>query len=211
MAVCFTWVSQVLKYLRIYYCSFKYKNYSWTFLVSARFPTYWSHWCSLSHDLHFWMSSNQLSPNSNKMQFIWFGPPQQLLKLDISLLTERYPSFVSHSSDQNLCIVLDSILTFSEHVANLTHSSYFQWRTEHKCRPGRWPQMPPFQEKKISLAEKMSTKTQKFLTTLFVVIHPKNEKLLCPPFGLCCPKFSALLPVFTEKSTFFNGNLTIFT
>src|SRR6218665_205846 len=28
-------------------------------------------------DLHFWMSSNRLSLNPNKTQFIWFGTPQQ--------------------------------------------------------------------------------------------------------------------------------------
>ena len=26
---------------------------------------------------------------------------------------------------------------------------YKQWRTEHKCRPGRRPQMPPFQQKRF--------------------------------------------------------------
>src|SRR6218665_1268043 len=33
---------------------------------------------ALSRDLHLWMSSNRLSLNPNKTQFIWFGTPQQL-------------------------------------------------------------------------------------------------------------------------------------
>src|SRR6218665_2979295 len=37
----------------------------------------------LSQDLHLWMSSNRLSLNPNKTQFIWFGTPQQLSKLDL--------------------------------------------------------------------------------------------------------------------------------
>src|SRR6218665_1880857 len=48
---------------------------------------------------------------------------------------------------------------------------YIQWRTEHKCRPGRRPQMSPFQEKKLS------TNSHKFLTTLFLLIHPKMKIL----------------------------------
>jgi len=36
---------------------------------------------TLSQDLHRWMSSNRLSLNSSKTQFIWFGTPQQLKKL----------------------------------------------------------------------------------------------------------------------------------
>ena len=52
-----------------------------------------------------------------------FGTPQQLLKLDLPLLTERFPSFAFHSSVRNLGVFLDSTLTFSEHVANLTRST----------------------------------------------------------------------------------------
>src|SRR6218665_1318239 len=83
---------------------------------------------ALSQDLHLWMSSKRLSLNPNKTQFIWFGTPQQLSKLDLPLLTERFPSFAFHSSVRNLGVVLDSTLTFSEHVANLTRSSYFHLR-----------------------------------------------------------------------------------
>src|SRR6218665_695021 len=60
--------------------------------------------------------------------FIWFGTPQQLSKLDLPLLIERFPSFTFHSSVRNLGVVLDSTLTFSEHVAHLTRSSYFHLR-----------------------------------------------------------------------------------
>src|SRR6218665_944872 len=70
-------------------------------------------------DLYLWMSSNRLSLNPNKTQFIWFGTPQQLSKLDLPLLIERF---------RNLGVVLDSTITFSEHVANLTRSSYFHLR-----------------------------------------------------------------------------------
>src|SRR5688572_6304266 len=83
---------------------------------------------ALSSDLHLWMSSNRLSLNPNKTQLIWFGTRQQLLKLDYCLLAERFPSFTFHSSVRDLGVVLDSTLTFSEHIANLTRSSYFHLR-----------------------------------------------------------------------------------
>jgi len=55
--------------------------------------------------------------------------PSKLLKLDLPLLTERFPSFDFHSSVRNLGVaVLDSTLTFSEHVANLSRSSYYHLR-----------------------------------------------------------------------------------
>ena len=37
---------------------------------------------SLTNCLHSWMSSNRLNLNASKTQFIWFGSPQQLQKLD---------------------------------------------------------------------------------------------------------------------------------
>src|SRR6218665_3346990 len=74
------------------------------------------------------MSSNRLSLNPNKTQFFWFGTAEQLSKLDLPMLTERFPSFAFHSRVRNLGVVLDSTFTFSEHVANLTRSSYFHLR-----------------------------------------------------------------------------------
>ena len=46
----------------------------------------------LSQDLDRWMSSNRLSLNASKMQLIWLGTRQQLLKLDYVAIAERFPS-----------------------------------------------------------------------------------------------------------------------
>src|SRR6218665_3026234 len=56
----------------------------------------------LSNDLNSWMSSNRLSLNSAKTQLIWFGTPQQLLKLDHALLSDRFPHFTFHTSVHDL-------------------------------------------------------------------------------------------------------------
>src|SRR6218665_3168238 len=82
------------------------------------------------------MSSNRLTLNSAKTQLIWFGTPQQLLKLDHALLSDRFPHFTFHTTLRDLGVTLDSALTFSQHISNLTRSSYFQLRrlrTIHKA------------------------------------------------------------------------------
>lgn len=61
-----------------------------------------------SQDLHFWISSNRLSLNLSNTQLIWFGIPQQLPKLYLTLLTERFPSFCFSSSVRDLGVILDS-------------------------------------------------------------------------------------------------------
>src|SRR6218665_3449094 len=82
----------------------------------------------LSIDLSSWKSSNRLSFNSAKTQLIWFGTPQQLLKLDHALLSDRFPHFTFHTTVRDLGVTLDSALTFSQHISHLTRSSYFQLR-----------------------------------------------------------------------------------
>ena len=83
---------------------------------------------SLSNSLHSWMSSNRLSLNASKTQFIWFGTPQQLLKIDFPLLSEMFPHYSFSSSVRDLGVTLDSSLTFKEHISSLTRSSYFHLR-----------------------------------------------------------------------------------
>src|SRR6218665_1393401 len=53
---------------------------------------------------------------------------------DLPLFTERYLSFAFHFSVRNLGVVLESTLTFSEHVY-LTRSSYFHLRRLRAIRP----------------------------------------------------------------------------
>src|SRR6218665_3077958 len=72
--------------------------------------------------------SVQLDYISAKTQLIWFGTPQQLLKLDHALLSDRFPHFTFQTAVRDLGGTLDSALTFSQHISNLTRSSYFQLR-----------------------------------------------------------------------------------
>ena len=82
----------------------------------------------LASDLHYWMSTNRLCLNATKTQLIWFGTRQQLSKLDFQLLTEKFPAYTYSSSVRDLGVTLDSSLTFTEHISNLTRSCFFQLR-----------------------------------------------------------------------------------
>jgi len=70
----------------------------------------------------------RLCLNSAMTQLIWFGMRQQLLKLDFPLLTNRFPSFTYSSSVWDFGVILDSSLTFSNHISTLTCSCYFHLR-----------------------------------------------------------------------------------
>jgi hypothetical protein len=83
---------------------------------------------SLCIDLHDWMLSNRLCLNPSKTQLIWFGTRQQLAKLNLLELTSLFPTFTFTSCVRNLGVLLDSALTFSDHISHLTRSCYFQLR-----------------------------------------------------------------------------------
>jgi len=46
----------------------------------------------------FWMSSNRLNLNASKTQFIWFGTPQRLQKLDFDFPSKQFPLISLSSS-----------------------------------------------------------------------------------------------------------------
>src|SRR6218665_2627875 len=92
-----------------------------------------------TRDLHSWMLSIRLCLNSAKTQLIWFGTRQQLLKLDFPQLTNRFPSFTYCFSVRDLGVVLDSSLTFSDHILNLTRSCYFHLRRLREAEEDQSP------------------------------------------------------------------------
>ncbi len=56
----------------------------------------------------------------------FLGKLWQVLRLIQS--THRFPHFAFHTTVRDLGVTLDSALTFSQHISNLTRSSYFQLR-----------------------------------------------------------------------------------
>src|SRR6218665_1673476 len=74
------------------------------------------------------MSSNRLRLNPTKTQFIWFGPHQQLTKIDLGSLAIKCPHFTFSSSVRDLGVTLDHELTFVRHINILCRSCYYQLR-----------------------------------------------------------------------------------
>lgn len=60
--------------------------------------------------------------NVSKTRLIWFGTKQQLLKLDLPLLSAKFHYFTYSSSVRNLGVLLDSNVTFYKHHLKLTRS-----------------------------------------------------------------------------------------
>ena len=74
------------------------------------------------------MSSNRLSLNTGKTQFIWFGTRAGLAKRDMHQLSSQSPSLVELTTVKNLGFTLDQELTMKDHVSKLCQSCYFQLR-----------------------------------------------------------------------------------
>jgi len=83
---------------------------------------------ALTRELHSWMSFNRLCLNSVKTQLIWLGTRQQLLKLDLQLLVNRFPSFTYSSSVRDLGVILNYSFIFSDYISTLNRSCYFHLR-----------------------------------------------------------------------------------
>ena len=78
--------------------------------------------------IHAWMSSNRISLNTGKTQFIWFGTRAGLAKRDIHQLSSQSPSLVELTTVKNLGFTLDQELTMKDHVSKLCQSCYYQLR-----------------------------------------------------------------------------------
>ena len=78
--------------------------------------------------IHAWMSSNHLSLNTGKTQFIWFGTRMVLAKRDMHQLSSRSPSLVELVTVKNLGFTPDQELSMKDHVSKLYQSCYYQLR-----------------------------------------------------------------------------------
>jgi exonuclease III len=82
-----------------------------------------------------WMSSNFLSLNPSKTEFLLIGLPQQLKKLDCPTL--HLPDGVTLlpvNSARNLGVIFDSNLTFSQHISSVSKSCFHHIRDLRRIR-----------------------------------------------------------------------------
>jgi exonuclease III len=82
-----------------------------------------------------WMSSNMLSLNHSKTEFLLIGLPKQLSKISDPVI--HMPSDVSISpvsSARNLGVIFDSTLSMSEHISAISKSCFFHIRDLRRIR-----------------------------------------------------------------------------
>ena len=84
--------------------------------------------------IHEWMSSNRLSLNTGKTQFIWFGTKHSLAKRDTDRLLSLLLSLTELTSVRNLGFVIDQELIMKDHITKLCQSCYYQLRQIHTVR-----------------------------------------------------------------------------
>src|SRR5688572_33096764 len=82
------------------------------------------------------MSANFLALNPLKTEFMWFGTPQQIIKLNEPCLSVTSDiSITPVSSVRNLGVVFDKHLSFHEHITKVSHSYFFHIRDLRRIRP----------------------------------------------------------------------------
>src|SRR6218665_3821496 len=78
--------------------------------------------------LETWMSSNRLGLNPGKTKFMWFGIRQQLAKLNLDDLANKFPSYTFSAAARDLGALLDQELTFAPRLHRLSRDCYYQLR-----------------------------------------------------------------------------------
>ena len=82
-----------------------------------------------------WMSSNLLSLNQSKTEFLLIGLPVQLSKIsDPSLLMPSHVTIPPANSARNLGVVFDSELSMSHHISSVSKSCFLSIRDLRRIR-----------------------------------------------------------------------------
>ena len=80
------------------------------------------------HSIYDWMSSNRLSFNTGKTQFIWLGTTHTLAKRETDRLFSLLPFLTKLTSVRNLGFIIDQELNMKDHITKLCQSCYYQLR-----------------------------------------------------------------------------------
>src|SRR5437899_13034949 len=81
-------------------------------------------------------TANFLALNPSKTEFMLFGTPQQLVKLnDVCLSISPDISITPASSVKNLGVVFDKHLSFHEHITKISQACFFHIRDLRRTRP----------------------------------------------------------------------------
>jgi len=79
-------------------------------------------------DINKWMSSNRLTLNTDKTQFMWLGTAAQLTKINTRTITLADTDIQVSDMVTCLGVVIDSQLTFAHNVKKLAGSCFYHLR-----------------------------------------------------------------------------------
>jgi hypothetical protein len=81
-----------------------------------------------------WFTSNRLSVNPSKTEFLLVGTPQQRSKFSSPTITFQGSSLPYVSSCRNLGVIFDSDLSFKKHISSVCSSSFYHIRQLRQIR-----------------------------------------------------------------------------
>src|SRR5207247_460931 len=81
-----------------------------------------------------WLTSNRLSVNPSKTEFLLIVTPQQRSKLTSSTLPFQVTPLSPVSSCRNLGVILDNDLSFKRHISSICSSSFYHIRQLRQVR-----------------------------------------------------------------------------
>jgi hypothetical protein len=83
---------------------------------------------------HSWLTSNRLSVNPTKTEYLLIGTPQQRSKV-LSPSITFHGTLLEPSSDvRNLGVIFDSSLSFTKHISNVSRTSFYHIRQLRQAR-----------------------------------------------------------------------------
>ena len=101
---------------------------------SSDSPSHLSILSSTLDSVFDWFTSNRLSVNPSKTEFLLIGTPQQRSKLTSSTLTFQGTSLSTVSSCRNLGVIPDNDLSFKRHISSICTSSFYHIRQLRQVR-----------------------------------------------------------------------------
>jgi len=84
--------------------------------------------------VYTWLSSNRLSVNPSKTEYLLLGNPQQRSKLVSSSIFFRGNILTPSDKCRNLGVIFDSNLTFKNHISDVCRSSFYHIRQLRQIR-----------------------------------------------------------------------------
>jgi hypothetical protein len=84
--------------------------------------------------VHFWLTSNRLSVNPSKTEYLIIGTPQQRAKLTASSILFQGNTLTPSDSTRNLGIIFDKDLSLKHHISSICKSSFYQIRQIRQVR-----------------------------------------------------------------------------